>query len=284
MHASPYVIDATDVDFQQKVLLRSQEVPVLVDFWAEWCGPCKTLGPILEKLAVEYDGAFELVKVDVDRSPQVASVFRIQSIPTVFLVIGGQPVDGFQGAQTEPAIRQMLERHQLQAAADPLDMADEALAAGRPDLAEQAFRHVLAEQPTESRALIGLAKIAMGQGRTDEAGSLLARVPMEDARYDEAQRLKGVMDFAADAGDEAALRAKIEANPKDAEAWYGLGATLASQGRIDAACEAFLKVVQTDREYRDDGGRKALLSLFALSDPEDPAVVTWRRRLAAQLF
>ncbi len=283
MLAKSFVSDATDDNFQEAVLQRSRTVPVLIDLWATWCGPCKTLSPILEKLAIEYAGAFELVKVDVDQAPGIAQAFRVQSIPTVYLIVDGQPIDGFQGAQTETAVRAMLDRH-VESAADPLDMADRAVAEGHPAAAEQIYRRILVEQPDEGRAIVGLARVLMSGGRAADAGALLERIGPNDPLRGEADKLKGVLGFAADAGDLATLQKALDANPKDPAAWYALGATHAAGGAMDAAVTAFLRVVELDRSWREDAGRRALLSIFAMSNPDDPQVVTWRRRLAAMLF
>lgn len=282
--ANAYVTEATDADFQEKVLLRSQQVPVLVDFWAPWCGPCKTLTPTLEKLAAEFGGRFELVKINVDNSPQVSAAFRVQSIPTVYLLQDGRPVDAFQGGLTEPQVRQFLERHIAPPEADPLETADAALAAGQYDLAARNYRTVLDDKPTHGQALMGMARVALSSGDPGAAGSWIDRIAETDPHYDAAQRLKGMVGFADDAGDPTALTARVEADPKDVEAWYSLGATYAVAGRYQAAFEAFLEVVGLDRGFRDDAGRKALLSLFDLIGAADPQVVKARRRLASLLF
>ncbi|MCB9544242.1 MAG: thioredoxin [Myxococcales bacterium] len=281
---SAYVTDATDVDFQQKVLLRSREVPVLVDFWAPWCGPCKTLSPTLEKLAAEYAGAFELVKINVDESPQVSAAFQLQSIPTVYLVKDGRPLDGFQGGLTEPQVRKFLDRHVERPAADPMETAAAAMAAGRYDAAAAAYREVLGDDPENGEALVGLARVALAHGDLGAAQGWLDRVDEGNPSYDAAQRLRGMLGFAEDAGDPAALQKRVAADPKDVAAWYGLGATWALQNRFDDAFTAFLEVVARDREYREDAGRKALLSLFDLVGATDPRVVKARRRLASLLF
>jgi putative thioredoxin len=279
-----FVTDATDADFQQKVLLRSREVPVLVDFWAPWCGPCKTLSPTLEKLAAEYAGAFELIKINVDDSPQVAAAFQIQSIPTVYLIKDGRPLDGFQGGLTEPQLRKFLDRHVQRPAADPLETAAAAMAAGLYDQAAAAYRELLAAEPAHGEALVGLARVALAHGDLSAAQGWIDRVPTGSPAYDAAQRLRGMLGFAEDAGDPAALQRRVEADPKDVAAWYALGATLALQNRIDEAFAAFLEVVARDRAYREDAGRKALLSLFDLVGAADPRVLKARRRLASLLF
>lgn len=284
MNTSPHVIDATDVDFQEKVLVKSREVPVLVDFWATWCGPCKTLGPVLEKLADEYAGRFQLVKIDIDRSPQVAMAFRVQSVPTVYLVKDGQPIDGFQGGQTETAIRQLLDRHLPAAAVDPMIAAEAALADNQLDAAARGFRAVLETEPTHGDALIGMARVAMGMGDQGAMSGWLDQIPAESPAFSKGERLRGLLAFSEDAGDISTLEAAVAQNAEDADAWYRLGATYAVGSRFELSFAAFLKVVSLDRELREDGGRKALLSLFELVGAEDDIVIKARRRLASLLF
>jgi putative thioredoxin len=271
----------------QRVMERSLEVPVVVDFWAEWCGPCKTLGPVLEKLAEEYGGAFELVKVDVDKNPRIAQAFRVQSIPLVYAFVGGQPVDGFQGAIPPAEVKKFIERLVPAPEKSALEVAREAVEANDLVTAKAAFEAVLRDKPDPAaagEAHLGLARIALA-GR-DAAGATrhLDQIGEADAQYAQAQRLKGVLAFNADAGEEPALRATLAAEPKNAEAWYRLGATLATQLRYEDALDAFLKVVTLDRGYREDAGRKAMLSLFDLLGAENETSIKYRRRLAALLF
>jgi putative thioredoxin len=279
-----YVFDVTEADFQQRVLVRSREVPVVVDFWAEWCGPCKTLTPVLEKLAAEFKGAFEVAKVDVDKNERLAAMLRIQSIPTVYAFVDGQPVDGFQGAQPEKVVRQFIERLVPPPEEDPLEIAEQALAAGDTALAEKAFRRVLETKPDSGVALLGLARVALSKRDTKMAATLLDRIKEADPAWQQAQRVKGVLAFGEHAADEKELRQRIAANARDPEAWYQLGATLALNGRHDEAMDAFLEVVKVGRSWNEDAGRKALLSLFDLLGADDPRTMAARRRLASLLF
>lgn len=284
MTANENVFEVTDHDFQEQVLLRSREVPVAVDFYADWCQPCKVLTPILERVVGQLKGGMLLAKMDVDRNPQVSQALRIQSMPTVVVFKDGQPVDGFQGAQPENVVRELLSRHASASEQDPLEIAQAALAAGDMALAQQAFEVVVADQPDHGDALLGLARIAIGTGDVDRAKSWLDRISDLDPAYAAAQRLRGLLGFGEFAGDIGALRARVEADPEDAAAWYSLGASLTLSGDTEAGMDAFLRVVTTDRAYRDDGGREALLSLFDLLGTDDSAVLKYRRRLASLLF
>lgn len=278
-----YTHRATDADFQTKVLVKSNEVPVLVDFYSPRMGG-DVLGPTLEKLAAEYAGAFEVVQVDVDQSPRVAMMFQLQSVPTVYLVEGGRPVDGFAGNVDEAEVRQFLDRYVERPAADPLELAAAAMAEGRYDAAAAGYRAALEKTPGKGEALVGMARVAIASGDLDAARGWIDRVDDGDPAHDAAERLRGMLGFGEDAGDRNALRARVEADSKDVEAWYALGATEALAGDIDAAFAAFLEVVGRDRTYRDDAGRLALLSLFDLVGATDPRVIKARRRLASLLF
>lgn len=278
------VTQATEADFQQKILDASRQTPVLVDFRSARSPDSAELSKTLEALAAEYDGRFRLVQVDVDRSPQVAMMFRIQAIPTVYLVDQGQPVDGFQGGVSESQVRQFLDRHVEAPERDPLEAAATAMAEGHFDQAAALYRAVLADKPTHGEALLGMARVALASGDAGAAGGWLDRVEEGDPAHDAAGRLRGMLGFGAYVGDAAALTARVAADPKDVEAWYALGATRALAGDYEGAFAAFLEVVGRDREYLEDGGRTALLSLFDLIGATDPRVVKARRRLASLLF
>ena len=284
MDQTTHVYEAGDADFQERVLLRSQEVPVLLDCWATWCGPCKTIGPILESLAKEYEGRFELVKVDIDKAPQVAMALRVQSVPTVYLFKGGRPIDGFQGAQPESAIRALIERHVEAPEVPPIELARRAVKRGDTDAAANAFKVVLDGDSTHGEALLGMARLALSQGDEGAALGWLDRVTSDNPMHSNAEKLRGVIAFSADAGDLDSLLEQTQNNPDDVESWYRLGATYAVNGEMDEALRAFLEVVKRDRDYRDDGGRKAMLSLFEAVGMDDPLVITHRKRLAAYLF
>ena len=284
MDQTTHVYEAGDADFQERVLLRSQEVPVLLDCWATWCGPCKTIGPILESLAKEYEGRFELVKVDIDKAPQVAMALRVQSVPTVYLFKGGRPIDGFQGAQPESAIRALIERHVEAPEVPPIELARRAVKRGDTDAAANAFKVVLDGDSTHGEALLGMARLALSQGDEGAALGWLDRVTSDNPMHSNAEKLRGVIAFSADAGDLNSLLEQTQNNPDDVESWYRLGATYAVNGEMDEALRAFLEVVKRDRDYRDDGGRKAMLSLFEAVGMDDPLVITHRKRLAAYLF
>ncbi len=275
---------ATDANFQDLVLKRSLDVPVLLNCWSPRFESCAALSASLEALAVEYAGRFELVHVNADEAPQVAMSLRLQSLPTVYLIKQGQPTDGFVGPQTETQIRQLLDRHVEPPAYDPIEAAKDALAEGDTAQAAAHYRALLADQPKHGEALLGMARLALTEAGVDAAEQWLEQIPEEDAAFIQATRLRGVIAFQADAGDIDALRAKLDGDAGDVEAWYRLGASLAVANEFEGAFKAFLEVVKRDREYREDAGRKALLSLFDLLGTDDPAVISARRQLACFLF
>ncbi len=262
--------------FEHEVLRRSFEVPVVVDFWAEWCGPCKVLGPTLERLATEGGGAWELAKIDVDANQQLAMQFQVQGIPTVVAFKDGRPVDRFTGAVPEPQIRQFIERV-VPSELDMLAAEGEMLwEQGEDDRAEAAFRTVLATDPSHQIAGLGLAGMLLE--RDDGPGCLdvLSRLaPTEDVR-----RLQATARLTA-----SDLESDLPAEPPDApEARLDYAKAVAANGRYQEAFEVLLDLVALRDEQYSDGARLVMLDLFELLGPEDPLTTTYRRRLASALF
>ena len=284
--ATPHVFDATADNFEAEVLDRSLQVPVLIDFWAEWCGPCKSLGPILEKLAAEYNGAFVLAKIDVDREQQLAGAFQIRSIPTLILVKGGQPVDGFPGAMPEGQLREFLAGHGIvPAEAPPAAEAEQEAPPLDPQAEVERLRAESAAAPDDGGLRLDLAVALLAVGGTDEASALLDALPANLATDDRALRARAALGFAAllrDAPGEAALEAALAADPDDLRARHLLGARHMVAGRHEAALEAFMDMLRRDRGYADGLPRKALIDAFRVVD--DPALVSRIRRQMSALL
>ncbi len=279
------IVDVGDQDFEREVLERSRAVPVVVDFWAPWCGPCRTLGPVLERLAVEQAGAFVLAKVNVDESPAVSEAFRVQSIPAVKGFRDGTLVAEFVGAQPEAAVRRFLEAV-LPTAADRLAREGEAHAAGGDaGAAEARFAAALAADARHPHALLGLARLYAADGRDADAASLLERVSPGTPVAREAERFAAELRTRDGAtGDAATLRARIAAAPTDLDARLRLGRLLAASGRYEEALAELLEVVRRDRRFADEAARKAMLDVFAVLGPHDPLTERYRGELAKALF
>ena len=280
----PHVFDATTDTFEAEVLRKSLEVPVLVDFWATWCGPCKTLGPILEKLAGEYNGAFLLAKVDVDKEQQIAAAFQIRSVPTVFLVKDGQLVDGFPGALPEGQLREFLASHGVQ----PAEAAADAVEAAPLDPAAQvaALREAVAAEPDKDELKLDLVLALLKTGEAPEAERLLDALPANLATDDRAVKARARLGFASalkDAPSPDALRAAVAANADDLRARHLLGVHALVAGDSEAALEQFLDMLKRDRAFEDGLARKSLIDAFRVIE-DDALVSQYRRKMSSLLF
>jgi putative thioredoxin len=286
--------DASLETFAADVLDASMEVPVIVDFWAPWCGPCKQLGPALERLVAEANGAVRLVKVNIDENPEIAQQLRIQSIPTVYAFKQGQPVDGFMGAIPESQLRQFIEglagpipAGPAEEEQDSLAMAAEALSKRDLSRAAQLYGQVLQAESGNPKAVAGLARCYLESGDLDRAKKTLRLVrPGGDA--DEAYRAVeaelSLKERAAAAGDVEQLRAKIAANPADLDARFDFALVLDGKGSREEAIDQLLEIIRRDRKWKEDAARKHLLTLFEAMGPTDPRTLAGRRRLSSILF
>lgn len=285
---APHVFDATAQNFEAEVLQRSLQTPVLLDFWAEWCAPCKTLGPILEKLAGEFGGAFRLAKVDVEAEQELGAAFQIRSIPTVVLVKDGQLVDGFQGALPEGQLREFLKHHGIEpAAAAPEEPAEEPAAEIIDPQAEVArLRAEIEAAPDKAELKLDLSLALLGTGDAAEAERLLDGLPANLATDDRAIRARARLGFAAllaGAPTPEALEAAIAADPADLGARHLLGVHRIVAGRSEEGLEQFLEMLRRDRGFRDGLPRLALLDAFRVIEDED-LVGRYRRRMASLLL
>jgi putative thioredoxin len=261
-------------------------VPVVVDFWAAWCGPCRVLGPLLEKLATEFNGAFILAKVDVDRNPKLAMQYQIQGIPAVKAFYNGKVAGEFTGAQPEPQVRDFI-KTLVPSAADLLArQAFEWELSNQLAMAVLNYNEALKEQPDHYPAMVGLGRTLLKQGEIDKGLAVLKRIPEGAPEKTVAKALVATAQFRREAAghQEADLRAKLEIDPNDMDTRYTLACLLAAEQRFEEALDEFLAVLRRDRKYRDDGARKAILALFTTMGDENPLTLTYRRKLANALF
>lgn len=291
MGPSPHVFDATAATFETEVLQASLQVPVLVDFWASWCGPCKTLGPILEKLANEYNGAFRLAKVDVEAEQQLAGAFQIQSVPTVMLVKDGQLVDGFPGALPEGQLREFLQHHGIAPAAAPDDggaAGAEAPDAPPPDPHAEVMRlrKAVEAAPEDASLRLDLALALLDAGNAREATTLIDALPANLATDERTLRARARIDFADNARDAPppeVLEAAIARDPGDLRARYLLGVRRLVSGDAEAGLQQFLEMLQRDRAFEDGLPRRALIDAFRTLDDAE-LVGRYRRRMSSLLL
>ena len=283
--------NTTTAGFARDVLEASRKVPVIVDFWAPWCGPCKQLTPMLEKVVRGAGGKVRLVKINIDEHPAIAQQLRVQSIPTVYAFRDGRPLDGFMGAQPESAVRAFVDRLLGDEAeadiATVLKEAEAALEAGDLQSAAEIFAAVLREDQQNPTALAGLARAYLISGDTARSEQTIALVPPDKRELAAVKSVRAALDLArlADASDNRGeLEARLASNPADHQARYDLAVALAARGEKEAALDHLLEIVRRDRTWNDQAARKQLVQLFDAWGPKDPATSDGRRRLSSILF
>lgn len=282
---------STTAGFVKDVIEASRSVPVIVDFWAAWCGPCKQLTPLIEKVVKSYGGKVRLVKINVDEHPAIAGQLRIQSLPTVYAFRDGRPLDGFTGAQPESAIRAFIDRivgeDEQADLATVLGSAEQALEEGDVQSAAGIFAAVLQEDKQNPAALAGLARCYLQTGDVARAEQTISLVPPDQKNVAAVERVQAALELARKANqadNRDALAAKLAANPADHQARLDLAVALAARGEKEAALENLLDLVRRDRNWNEQSARKQLVQLFDAWGPKDPATVEGRRRLSSLLF
>ncbi len=282
-----FVADVAEADFQEQVVEHSRTRPVIVDFWAAWCGPCRTLTPILEGLAEEFGGAFLLARVNTEEAPQLARQFQIQSIPMVVAFRDGEPVDQFIGLLPETEVRRFLRVHCPSEADQIVVVANEKMASGEVEAAYQDLREARARQPDHPGVLLGLAQIALERQNYDEMAELVAKISPLSAQAEAAERLKvmgRLQRRCLEAGGLEGARSRSRQDPANLESRYALACCLAVSEEYREALEILLSIVAKDRSFGDDAGRKTMLEVFALTGNRSPLAEEFRTLLSRAIF
>ena len=291
--AAAAVKDVTTASFMAEVVDASFDQPVIVDFWAPWCGPCKQLGPILEKVVRGANGAVRMVKLNIDENPEIAQQMRIQSIPAVYAFKDGRPVDGFVGALPESQVKQFVQRlggggGGPSPVDEALAMAKEAVQTGDHASAVALYSQILQHEPEHIEALGGLVRALVARGELDKAQQALARVPKESANHADIAAARAALELAEQAqkamGSAGKLRARLEQNPDDHEARLELATALFGSGEREAAVDELLNLYKRDRNWDEGAARKQLVKFFEAMGPTDPLTLSARRRLSSLMF
>jgi putative thioredoxin len=286
--------DTTTAKFMADVVQESRKQPVLVDFWAPWCGPCKQLTPVLEKVVREAKGRVKLVKLNIDEYPQIPGQMGVQSIPAVIAFVNGQPADGFMGAVPESQVKAFIDKLAGAGGTDEAAEIESVLQQGRERLAEgdlqgaaQIFNAVMQHAPENVAAKAGMAECLITAGQTERASELLNGLSEKERAHPEIAKILtriALQEEAARLGDPSALKARIEADPRDFQARVDLAKILNIQGEREAAAEQLFAIMKLDREWENDAGRRELLTFFDAWGPKDPVTLAMRRRLSSILF
>ncbi|MFD2739694.1 thioredoxin [Sulfitobacter aestuarii] len=287
--------DSSEATFMADVVEASQGVPVIVDFWAPWCGPCKTLGPLLEDAVRAAKGAVKMVKVNVDEAQNIAGQLQIQSIPTVYAFYNGQPVDGFQGALPQSEIKAFVDRVVKAGGgeapgdtlSDAVDAAEEMLTEGAAADAAQTFAAILGEDEKHAGAYGGMVRAYIAMGELDQAEAILNGAPIEISQAPVLEAAHAQLELArqaADAGPVSELQAAVEADPQDHQARFDLAQALYAHGDAEAAVTQLLELFRQDREWNDGAAKTQLFTIFDALKPNDPVVLHGRRKLSSMIF
>jgi len=282
MAESAHIYSVTESEFQSKVIEASRDKPVVVDFWAAWCGPCQSLMPMLTAIVESYNGEVKLAKVNTDEEQNLAIQFGIRSLPTVMIFKDGRPVDQFMGLQPEPQIRAIIDKHVVRESDLMRRKAQQLYAAGEVEQAMQILREANKLDPNNYDVLLDIAKIMGNRGELNEAMEILAALPVDVAKRDDVRELKAQLKMAQSAMGAPSieeLQQRIDANPNDLEAREKLASRLTMNGDHEAAAEQFYQIMVRDRSYNDDAGRKGLLELFDMLGDTHPVTKSYRRKM-----
>ncbi|WP_390908473.1 thioredoxin [Paracoccus broussonetiae] len=287
-----FIFDATEANFMAEVVEKSMQVPVIVDFWAPWCGPCKTLGPQLEAEVARHKGRVLMAKVNVDENQMIAAQLRVQSIPTVYAFFQGQPVDGFQGAVPQSQIKQFVDKLAAMGGddgglADALEAAEAMITEGAPEDAAETFAAILEEEPENATAWGGLVRALLAAKELDRAQAELDRVPAAVASAAPVEAARAQLQLArqaASAGPLDELRQKVEGDPADPQARFDYATALHAGGQVEEAVDQLLESFRRDREWNDGAAKAQLITIFDAMKPTDPVALKGRRRLSSLIF
>ncbi len=283
--------DVTEATFMAEVIEASREVPVIVDFWAPWCGPCKTLGPALEAAVTAAKGRVRMAKINVDENQMIAGQLRIQSIPTVYAFWQGRPVDAFQGAVPASQIKEFIDKLSALAGdgglGEAIAAAEQMLAEGAVVDAAETFAAILGEEPENAAAYGGLARAHIALGNLDQAEALLNAAPAKIAQSQEVEAARAQLDLtrqAQSAGPVADLQRAVDADPANLQARFDLALALHADGQVEAAVDQLLDLFRRDRDWNDGAAKAQLFTIFDALKPTDPVVLKGRRKLSSMIF